>query len=393
MRDDRLRPSFLVALSAASGCTGWAGWPALMPAAALFPFIWSLASTRRQAAVVAAVYFLAASRGLPQGAANFYASNLWPGILLWLGASTSFVIVHSALWTSDTGWTKPVRYLGAMVATALPPFGITGWAHPVTAAGVLFPRWGWLGLGAMTAGLMLMTTRYRLFTAVVMGGIWLWSGWHWIGPPQPASWQGVDLRLGASLGRDVSLGRQKTLLGILADQPPGTFVLFPESAIGFWTPAVARLWQVEATKDGVTVLAGATRVDEDGYDNVLVLISPDGSSGVLYRERMPVPGSMWQPWRSWMGQDGGARAHFFANPVVEIGGASAAPLICYEQLIVWPVLQSMLYDPDLIIAVGNGWWTSGTTIVGIQRASIEAWARLFDKPLVISFNTTLEPFP
>jgi hypothetical protein len=47
----------------------------------------------------------------------------------------------------------------------------------------------------------------------------------------------------------------------------------------------------------------------------------------------------------------------------------------------------MMHDPDIIVAVGNGWWTAGTSVVAIQRASSEAWARLFAKPLVISFNT------
>jgi hypothetical protein len=96
---------------------------------------------------------------------------------------------------------------------------------------------------------------------------------------------------------------------------------------------------------------------------------------------------MWQPWRSLLGESGGARADFFANPVVAIGASRAAPLICYEQLIVWPILQSMLHDPDLVVAVGNGWWTEGTSIVAIQRAATTAWAKLFAKPLVIAFNT------
>lgn len=96
---------------------------------------------------------------------------------------------------------------------------------------------------------------------------------------------------------------------------------------------------------------------------------------------------MWQPWLPLFGKSGGARADFFANPIVSIGGQRVAPLICYEQLIIWPVLQSMLHDPDVIIAVGNDWWTKGTSIVAIQRASTQAWARLFGIPLVMSFNT------
>jgi apolipoprotein N-acyltransferase len=163
-------------------------------------------------------------------------------------------------------------------------------------------------------------------------------------------------------------------------------VVLPESAIGFWTPTVERLWQQQMAVRDEVVIAGASVVDSAGYDNVLVRIGGTASE-ILYRERMPVPGSMWQPWRPLFGKPGGARAHFFANPVVLVGDLKVAPLICYEQLLVWPVLQSMTHNPNLIIAVGNGWWTTGTSIIEVQRASTEAWARLFDKPIVFSFNT------
>ena len=98
------------------------------------------------------------------------------------------------------------------------------------------------------------------------------------------------------------------------------------------------------------------------------------------------PAAMWQPGRSWFGEPGGARADLFGPSVAGVGGRRVAPLVCYEQLLVWPVLQSAYHRPDVIVAVGNGWWTAGTAIIDIQRASSEAWARLFDLPLVISFN-------
>jgi hypothetical protein len=47
----------------------------------------------------------------------------------------------------------------------------------------------------------------------------------------------------------------------------------------------------------------------------------------------------------------------------------------------------MLHAPDVIIATGNGWWTTGTSIVPIQRASAFAWASLFKTPVVFAFNT------
>ena len=386
MHRELIRTCTLIALSAVTGWSGWSGHVLLLPVAAVFPMLWSFARTRLQAAAVSTAYFLAASHGLPQGVSNFYGADIWPGLLLWLIASSAFFTVHTVLWTDRKGWQRTLRYLAACVAMAIPPFGILGWAHPITAAGVLFPGLGWWGLAAMATGLSFMTTRLRPAAVMSMIGLWLWSAAEWTTSVPPASWISVDLEMGASLGREAGLQRQQDLIDIARAHPPGTTIVMPESALGFWTPTVDRLWHSRLAGSDITVVAGAVVIDGRGYDNVLVKISADGSE-ILYRERMPVPGSMWQPWRLWLGFNGGARAHFFANPVVDVRGERIAPLICYELLLVWPVLQSILYRPNIIIAGGNGWWTAGTSIIEIQRASSEAWARLFDMPVVISFNT------
>ncbi len=357
-----------------------------------------MAPSRVVAALVSAGYFLAASRGLPQGVANFYGADLWPGLLLWLVASGSFVVVHTVLWTkrrgedasgrraADAG--RAARYLLALVLMGLPPFGIAGWAHPLTAAGVLFPGWGWWGLAATVAGLAMMTSRGRLAAALVLGGFWAWSAPTWTGPNLPEGWQGVDLELGETLGRDTSFARHRVLMdAVLRSARDGDRVIvLPESALGFWTPTAERLWREALRGRAITVIAGAVVIERQGYDNVMVALSAN-EARVLYRERMPVPGSMWQPWLKWTGQGGGARADFFGNPVAGVGEERIAPLICYEQLLLWPVLQSMLHSPAVIVATGNGWWTEGTAIVSIQKASVTAWARLFHIPVVMAFNT------
>lgn len=387
MRLEQLRPILLTAGSAVVGTAAWSGHVMALPLAMLFPLLWGLARTRVTAALVSAGYFLAASRGLPQGIATFYASDLWPGLLLWIVASSGFVIVHAVLWTRNAQ-ARPFRHLLAVVLMAVPPFGITGWAHPITGAGVVFPGWGWIGLAAMTAGLIGMTSRGWPTTAVIFVGFWAWSAATWTVSQIPDQWRAVDLQMGATLGRDNSLQRQHSLIETVRNEALGArgqTIVLPESALGFWTPTAARLWQSNLAGTNITIIGGAVVIDGVGYDSVLVEVSADGSR-ILYRERIPVPGAMWQPWLQWLDRAGGARAHFFANPVVDVGSMKVAPLICYEQLIIWPVLQSMAHDPDVIVAVGNGWWTDGTDIVDIQRASALAWARLFDKPLVLSFN-------
>jgi len=397
---DHWKSILLIIASIACGRTGWSGEVLLLPFAVVFPLLWAMAPSRTIAALVAAGYSLAASRGLPQGVANFYSADLCPGLVLWGIASASFVIVHGVFWTKPRGGdssrkrgtdaARALRYLMVMVLMALPPFGITGWAHPLTAAGVLFPGWGWWGVGATAILLVVMTGRRWQIAAALLGGLYVWSATNWTPPKLTPGWISLDLKQGANLGRDGSLQYHRDLIARVRRAAEAgkdvRVVVLPESALGFWTPTVGRVWQDGLRSSGLTIVAGAAVIDPRGYDNVMVATSANAAK-ILYRERMPVPGSMWQPWLQWTGRGGGARADFFGNPVVNVDGVRIAPLICYEQLILWPVLQSMLHSPEVIVAVGNGWWTENTSIVAIQKASVAAWARLFGLPVVMAFNT------
>jgi hypothetical protein len=388
MRREVMMIAVLVPLAVVVGTIGWSGQAALLPAATFFPLLWARSPTRIAAAVVAAGYFLAASRGLPFGVAQFFAADLWVGLCFWIAAASSFVAVHAVFWTARSGSAKAARYLLMLALTGLPPLGITGWAHPLTAAGILFPGWGWWGLLALTAGLIGLVTRIGPAIAIALSGLWLWSAASGTNQILPVGWRGVDLEMGASLGRDRSLQRQRNLIALVQEVAGSgaAVVVLPESALGFWTPTLERLWREGLQGVSVTVVAGAAVINANGYDNVMVAI--DGGGGrVLYHERMPVPVSMWRPWERWTGETGGARANLFANPVVDVAGRKIAPLICYEQLVLWPILQSMLYRPDAIVLIGNGWWTTGGNIIAIQRASAKAWSALFGVPLVISFNS------
>ena len=385
---DRYRSALLVGLATGAGVIAWWGHALLLPAALYLPLIWSQSPTRMTASLVATGYFLAASRGLPIGVAQFYATDLWLGSALWIAAAACFVILHTLLWTKRNGWVKPGRYLLILLLTGLPPFGITGWAHPLTATGIVFPGWGWWGLIAATAALIALLTRFAAATAIVLSALWLWSAVAGSQAITEEAWHGIDLQMGASLGRDPSLQRQKDLVEKVT-QTAGSgeaFVVLPESALGFWTPTIERVWRDELQGSRLTVIAGATVLMVEGYDNVMVAINADGGH-LLYHQRMPVPVSMWRPWARWTGGLAGAHAGFFVNPVLEVAGKRIAPLICYEQLVLWPILQSMFYRPDLIVLIGNGWWTTGTNIIAIQRASAKAWSALFGIPLVMSFNT------
>ncbi|MHC2279196.1 hypothetical protein ACVME8_005839 [Bradyrhizobium diazoefficiens] len=378
----------MIVAAAAVGAAAWCGHALALPLACAFPTLWAFAPSRLISAAVSAAYFLAASHGLPQGVINFYSTDLGVGIALWIGAAAVFVFVHTMLWQSRPGWERALWFALAAILMCVPPFGIVGWAQPITAAGILFPGWGWWGLGATAAILLTMTTGKWPIAAIVAASFWAWSAAHWIAPSQPDGWVGLETKLGSALGRAPDLDQSQALLQRVreAGAAGARVVVLPESAAGLWTPTTSGLWMEGLRGNDITVIAGAAIVDREGYDNAMMEVSASRARR-LYGERMPVPVSMWQPWLAWTGQGGGARASFFANPLVESTRRRVAPLICYEQLLVWPVLQSMLHSPDVLVAVGNDWWTAGTNVLAIQRVSTQAWARLFALPLVLSFNT------
>lgn len=376
----------LVTASIAIGLIGWSGEPRLLPAAMLFPALWALSPTRIAASLVAAGYFLAASRGLPQGVSNFYGSGFEAGVALWVGASVLFVATHALLWTGRAGRGHVIRYAMIAVLLSVPPIGIVGWAHPITAAGVLFPAWKWAGLVAAAIGLLVMTTRFRPIAILTLGGLWIWSAANWTDPNLPQGWVGVDTKFGGRNGGYADYQQYLETIERVREEAGASVIVLPESALGVWTPTVERLWTRALADLEVKVYGGAITVDESGYDSVMLEVTGQGAA-VRYTERMPVPVSMWQPWLSLIGEPAGARADFFANPIVTVEGARVATLVCYEQLLVWPILQSALGSPDLLAAPANGWWTAQTEIVAIQIAATIAWARLFELPLVLATNT------
>jgi hypothetical protein len=371
-----------LAAAAAVGAVGWSGEVLLLPVACLFPALWAFAPTRLVAGLVSMAYFMAASRGLPVGVSIFYATDMWLGLVLWVAASLSFVLVHTVLWTSRSGCRRVVRYTIAAVLMAVPPFGIVGWASPITAAGVLFPGWGWVGLSAALSGQLAMTTRVWPVSTTVLAGAWVVAAMTWSPPGPPEGWIGINTNFEYAAGEFANYDQHVETIALVrrSAEAGATRIILPESALGIWTPTAERLWMRVLNDLDVAVLGGAIVVGDDGYDNVMVSVTARGSQ-IVYRERMPVPISMWRPWTS-----GGATALYFDNPTGSFAGSSIVPLICYEQLILWPVLQSMLRSPDAIVASGNGWWTGDTNIVAIQRANAEAWAALSGLPIVSAFN-------
>jgi hypothetical protein len=99
-------------------------------------------------------------------------------------------------------------------------------------------------------------------------------------------------------------------------------------------------------------------------------------------QRVPVPVGMWRPF----GAGPSVPLHVGRPGTIEVAGQRVAFLICYEQLLVLPVLLSAVDRPTLIVGMANQYWVRETSIPAAQRASLTAWSRLFALPLLIAEN-------
>jgi len=90
---------------------------------------------------------------------------------------------------------------------------------------------------------------------------------------------------------------------------------------------------------------------------------------------------MWAPW-----SEAHVEANLFAPAVNELEGYRVTVLMCFEQLIAWPLLHSAIEGAQVALAPANLWFAQGTNINAIRGASVRAWSRLFDWALVEAVN-------
>jgi hypothetical protein len=393
---ERVFALLLVLMAGVIGWIAWSGSVYLLAFSGLFPLLWSKAPSRLVAGMVAFAYYAMAARGLIPGTQVFYGSYglLVATLLGLLFVGASAVILASAwclLWKrnanpSAAAWRLP----GALILVSVPPIGFLGWANPITSAGVLFPGWGWFGLAAVVIAMCLtiiLRRPFRLLALLICGVL---PSAFYDGPPAPPwEWKGVDTYFGGVNANTPFLDfyeRNRVMISTALAANDSSVLVFPESAAGPWNHTTAQLWQKASRRFGneLTVLFGAEHFKgKDPQRSLIeeVIIAQGSISGILYRQRFPMPISVR---RLFSRQE--ARCHWLDSGVFQLRRHKVAALICYEQVLIWPVLVSMAHRPQVIIAPANAWWSRNTSIPAIQHAILSAWSRLFRIPVVTSFN-------
>ena len=415
------------------------GYPAGLAAAIAMPVACLIPRSRKSAFRNALGYYSAGLWPMIPGAQRYlgHSSSTSTAILMWLCSSMLLALPWTLAWTASSRvgclWRVPL----ANLAYVVPPLAIIGFITPISGAGYLFPGTGWLGLAAAASlpGLILSLGRHTSgaartsVSAVVMAVIALAVAAQVSAPariPPPAGWKAIDTNFG-----DLSQPAQEFSAMQAIQQRVATssarVLIFPESVVPRWSEASAEFWRqtlIECSARGQVLAIGAGlpssnstdgRADErrveqydfasaietlragarnlpppqissraaddaqtDSYENTLLFL---GAQSSAFHQRVPVPGGMWHP----LGP-GGVPVHLNGPAVMELGHERLAVVICYEQILVFPILASMLQRPSVIAGISNMYWFSSTTIPRYQASAIRGWAKLFDVPYLTATN-------
>lgn len=367
---------FLVGLIAYSGAYS------SMPLSLLFFVFWFHAQRRIFAFTTTFLYFLGSIKELFWGSLVYYDNSIPFAIVVCIGSAAAASIPFGVFYFKNVSM-RMVGILLALVFSILPPTSIATWTSPLVSTGIIFPGGGFLALFSLLV-LIPLICRWPVVVALP-------TLMSLVIPPTDSNTPHDFLAINTEYQFDYE--RTYEPFGIIdyshdyerlqkviktAQEAETKYMLFPESVGGVWTESNKELWS-EYDSDSVVLLPSVIRTG-DNKEGIVVKVSKD-SKEVIYKQRMPVPVSMW-----WPGRQFSYLAHWFDNPVVEVEAKKIAFFICYEQLVSWTILHSAYRGADVFLASSNLWWAKDTKIDTLQGNIIRAWSELFGIPLVRAVN-------
>jgi hypothetical protein len=418
------------------------GYPLGMIVAAGMPLTCLASGTRKAAFKSAFGYYASALWPMIPGLEAYWRFEPLIPLLLWIFTALLLSLPWTVAWTSHRVhylWRAPL----ALVATIVPPLGIVGLASPLTGAGYLFPGKAWVGLAAVALlpGIILSTKalslgfRYVALCSTIGFCLGLATGGRFFHPgdPQPPpGWIAVNTHFG-DISRPFRDFAAAQFIQQKAIQTPARVLIFPESVVPRWSEATGAFWRqsldrcrtrgqilaigvglpaeigdrkdnteelndlksydfsaaIEALKStdarsptaihGTWISNGRIKPPPESIDNTMLLV---GAESATFYQRVPVPVGMWRPFSKVS-----VPLRLNAPGVLAVDHQRAAVLICYEQMLTFPVLASMLQHPTVIVGISNTFWVDHTSIPLYQVNAMRSWARLFRLPYLLAVNS------
>lgn len=352
----------------------------------LVPVLWVATQNRLSGGLVLFAFHLVATRGLIVGAVNYLSVSLFVGVMLWVAYSFAIFLVGYAVWHHKIS-RRRFHMILLLILMVIPPFGLLIGGHPLLASGWLFPSFGGWGFLLVICLMMLLTLKNRPFFNSLMAVIplLLIAGYLYQKPLVMDNWKGHQTQLPIfnfeyqnSFIKDFE--RHQLMIEEIKQSEHRVHV-FPESIAGYWTKTAARHWVKQMKYIGhhkVVVMGALQKAEGNSHYNVLVKVDRH-KADVIYQQRYPVPVNMWNPWINDQNKIS------LNSGTVQIDQQSVGLLICYESILLLPMLENLFHHPDVLLFVSNLWWAPESVML-LMRQSMVSMSLLFTIPLVESSN-------
>ena len=375
----------LVSLGGVLGGIGWSGLPSLNYLAILYPFVY-LQSRRRLDSLSAVSYYAASTWAVVPASRSFFGSHssALDSLIIWF----ALVALSAAPWIALFNRRfLPLSAIAALLCLALPPLSLVTVTHPLIAAGCWFPGTRWLGvlLPIILIGLYEHLGTWMTL-AVLLSASFI--GHYRFHRPHPDP-HIIPLNTQFGGTKDAQLGlesmAQESTVQRMALAYPNSLVLLPESVLPGWGSMHEARWTdtvAQLKRQHTGVLIGTTIPISETDANRNVLLSLGDTEQLSYVQRVPVPLGMWQ----FGSQRRGFPLMLSFPSTIRVWNQRAGVLVCYEQLLVWPALETLARNPDFLLAPSNLYWASGTPVPAIQHVAAQDWADLWNIPLYEARN-------
>ncbi|MGB7986996.1 MAG: hypothetical protein WCF54_17665 [Terracidiphilus sp.] len=380
------RPAVLYGLSFGIGLFSMNGHPYLMPFALLFPALFLLTKTPLERMAVPMGYYGAFLVTIFPGGQVFFGHDFNPiGVFaLWVLSCTMLSLPWALLCNNNRRrlfWAVPL----AMLIEIFPPFGLFGVGHPLSATGILVPHTAWYGLVSVFLASGFIAAYPKIFAPIILT-LTIVSAAYVHDKPIPYGWVAVNTRLGPTgdYMQDYHILQyvQHTLNTTTKNS---RVVVLPESIMQwnntqdlFLASTIHRL-----NDEHRTAIIGATSLVQgapERYRNVAII---RGEVNDVFDQRIPIPVTMWNPIDPTKGVSLNLTGKATA-PMID--GQRPAIIICYEQMLMIPILESLYARPTVIVGMTNDYWAVHTWVPQMQSSTLKSWGRLFNLPVVNAIN-------
>lgn len=383
---------YLLALLA-GGSVGYLSWnisTSWVLVSSLLLFVYLLSPIRVYLFLFVFSYYFVGFRGLVDSIAFFYHSYVL-AITLFLLIVLLNTLVYVLIWSKD--FFKRIYLLAiVIIILSFPPIGFVSAGNPLIGAGIIFPGFGLLGfvlyiVFVIVISSLIVFINYKKTFVIILSLAALFHIYYW----QPRTVHNSMFQTTSNhiyySPRRIKINTKRTIARDLT-QKSNEFIhnkiLFYENVIGKFTKDDLYMWNALDSDKSIYIGAHIYHTKQL-YDNVLLKINHDDYS-ILYKQRIPFPLSMWKPFLN-----KGAKLNLLSNPIIIDDKERLGIFICYEQTLIFPYLQTMLYSPTALIGASNLWWSRDDSFYNYQIIMMKTMSELMGVPLYYSYNDSKTP--